>query len=88
MVQMTIVSAIAKGFVFRQPAAAKAQGGAALQSVFVALWINNDKIAFNFEGSVGIYRNFCGRHGIMLNFRQVTDVLKTTPPFSEILYRK
>jgi hypothetical protein len=52
------------------------------------LWINNDKIAFNFKGSVGIYRNFCGRHGIMLNFRQVTDVLKTTPPFSEILYRK
>lgn len=64
MVHMTIVRAIAKGFVFGQAAAAQAQGGAALQSVLVALWIYNDKIAFYFEGSVGINCNFCGRHGM------------------------
>lgn len=70
MVHMAIVGTVAKRFVFRQAAAAQAQGGAALQSVLVALWIYNNKIAFYFEGSVGINCNFCGRHDVMFNFRQ------------------
>lgn len=75
MVHMTVVRTVAKRFVFRQPAAAQAQGGAALQSVLVALCIYNNKIAFYFEGSVGVNCNFCGRHDVVFNFRQGKDVL-------------
>ncbi|MEY3195229.1 MAG: hypothetical protein RIQ78_1326 [Bacteroidota bacterium] len=83
MIQMAIVCAIAKGFVFRQPAAAQAQGGTALQTVLVALWIYNDKIAFYFEGSVGIYSNLSGRHGVILNFRQVKELFPVLHPFHD-----
>ncbi len=68
MFQMPVVRPIAKGFVFGQAAAAKAQCCPALQSVYISLCVYNFKIALNFERAVGVYRNFCCCHESGLNF--------------------
>ena len=68
MFQMPVVGTIAKGLVFGQAAAAQSQCRSALQAVHISLCIYNLEIALYFEGTVGVYRNFCCSHCVEFKF--------------------
>ncbi|HTE34519.1 MAG TPA: hypothetical protein VK666_29275 [Chryseolinea sp.] len=57
---------ITKRFVARSAATAQGNDSPALQTVVIALQINNFKISIKFDRAVAVYCNFCCAHLFLL----------------------
>ena len=59
MLKVAFVRTIAEGFVLRHTAAADRYDGAALKTIYVAIFIHYLEIAVYFYRTVTVYRKFC-----------------------------
>lgn len=62
MFKMTFVRTVTKGFILGKTAAANGDYFPSAQVIFVAIPVDNFKIAFYFKRAVAVHRNFCSGH--------------------------